>query len=125
MTKGNICVNCKHATPQDNSGLGLVNCHVVGHGNACQTKCDHFRENSRLASLKEAAITAIKEFERMYAIPIDGNELHAASIERAATYAVALQDAYAMVLDISKDMAAEILHEEARVSVVVEATRGI
>lgn len=65
MNKKNLCPFCQYAVPQKNSGLGLVDCPCKGYGNAHQTECASFRENSRLASLKEAAIEAIKEFDRL------------------------------------------------------------
>ena len=111
MNKKNICPFCKYATPQKNCGLGLVDCQCKGYGNAYKTECDSFRENSRLASLKEAAIEAIEEFDRLNK---DG-EISKAALQRASIRSCAMQEAFAIMLDISYDDAAEMLREWAAV----------
>lgn len=108
MKKDNICPFCEHAIPQKNCGFGLVDCQCKGYGNAHSTECDKFRENSRLASLKEAAIEAIKEFDRLTK---DG-EIAKAALKRASIRSCAMQEAFAIMLDISYDDAAEILREQ-------------
>ena len=110
MYKENICPFCKHAIPQKNCGLGLVNCQCKGYGNAYKTECDSFRENSRLASLKEAAIEAIKEFDRLNK---DG-EISKAALQRVSIRSCAMQEAFAIMMDISYDDAAEMLRELAK-----------
>lgn len=120
MNKNNICPFCQYAIPQKNCGLGLVNCQCKGYGNARQTECNSFCENSRLASLKDAAIEAIKayydlieaikEFDR----PNKGGEISKAALKRASIRSCAMQEAFAIMLDISYDDAAEILWELAK-----------
>ena len=105
MRRENICLLCQYAIPQKNSGLGLVDCSCKGYGNAHQTECDSFRENSRLASLKEAAIEAIKEFEHLN----KDEEISKAALQRASIRSCAMQEAFAIMLDIGYDDAAEIL----------------
>jgi len=70
--------------------------------------------NENLNSLKEAAIEAVREFKRLYAIPTNGSDAHAREIARAAATSVTMQKAYAIMLGIGYDMAAEIIHEEAK-----------
>ena len=117
MNKQNLCPTCKYGSPQDNSGLGLVNC--ICHkgracGNAYQKECESYRENARIARLKSAAVEAINDFNKLYAIPVDGNEAHAAEMAKAAARSCHMQEAYAIILDIGYDLAAEILHDAAR-----------
>ena len=71
-------------------------------------------KNPGLAVLKEAAIEAIREFNQLYAIPINDDVAHATKITAAAIRSTTLQEAYAILLNIRYDMAAEILHEAAR-----------
>lgn len=111
MNKKNLCPFCQYAVPQKNSGLGLVDCPCKGYGNAHQTECASFRENSRLASLKEAAIEAIEEFDRLNK---DG-KISKAALQRASIRSCAMQEAFAIMLDISYDDAAEMLREWATV----------
>ena len=107
MNKKNVCPFCQYAVPQKNSGLGLVDCPCKGYGNAHQTECASFRENSRLTSLKEAAIEAIKTFDCL-----KKDEKHSkAALQRAAIRSCAMQEAFAIMLDIDYDDAAEMLWE--------------
>lgn len=110
MNKKNLCPFCQYAVPQKNSGVGLVDCPCKGYGNAHQTECDSFRENSRLASLKEAAIEAIKAFHCL-----NGDENHSkTALQRASIRSCTMQEAFAIMMDISYDDAAEMLHDWAK-----------
>lgn len=108
MDKKNICPLCQYAVPQKNCGLGLINCACKGLGNARQSECDRFRENSRLASLKEAAIDEIKKYERLRLADGKGSK---AAVQRAAIRSCAMTEAFAVMLDIDYDDAAEMLWE--------------
>lgn len=106
MNKKNLCPWCKNAIPQANSGLGLVDCPVMGYGNACQTVCDHFRPNPRLSKLADAALEAVKDFERMK------DTATAVEQKKAAVMSCAMQEALAIMLDVSYDDVAEWLHDK-------------
>lgn len=108
MNHDNICRFCAYSVPQKNSCLGLVDCWLIGYGNACQRECSHYKENPRLAALKKLAVEAIKEFDAL-------NNTNSASAETkaAAARSVAMQEAFAAMLDVSYDDAAEYLREEA------------
>lgn len=106
MERNNICRFCAYSVPQKNSCLGLVDCWLIGYGNACQRECSHYKENPRLAALKKLAVEAIKEFDAL-------NNTNSASAETkaAAARSVAMQEAFAAMLDISYDDAAKMLWE--------------
>lgn len=110
MRRENICPLCQYAVPQMNCGLGLVDCPCKGYGNAHQAECDCFRENSRLASLKEAAIEAIKEFNRLNESMQSPN----VALQKASIRSCTMQEAFAIMMDISYDDAAEILQNSAK-----------
>lgn len=105
MKKNNLCWRCNYSTPQSNSGMGLVDCPVVGCGNVCHTVCDHFRPNPRLSKLLDTATEAVKNFERMKGTAT------AAEQKKAAARSCAMQEAVAIMLDISYDDAAELLRD--------------
>ena len=106
MNEKNLCRWCKYAIPQANSGLGLVDCPVTGYGNTCQTVCNHFRPNPRLSKLADAAEEAIREFE--YA----KDTATAAEQKKAAVRSCAMQEALAIMLDVSYDDVAEWLRDK-------------
>lgn len=108
MNHDNICRFCAYSAPQKNSCLGLVDCRLLGYGNACQRECRHYKENPRLAALKKLAVEAIKEFDAL-------NNTNSASAKTKATAAraVAMQEAFAVMLDVLYDDAAEYLRKEA------------
>lgn len=110
MDKKNICPFCECAIPQKNCGMGLVNCPLKGCGNAHKTECDCFRENSRLVSLREAAIDAIKEFDRLN----EGGQSSKAAMQNVAARSCVMTEAFATMLDIGYDDAAEMLREWAK-----------
>ena len=120
MNKSNICPKCAFAIPQSDNTLGLVDCPKKGYGNAYARTCDCFLENNRLLNLIEIAIEAIKEFESLYAVSFKDSSEHAAAIGKAATHSCTMQQAYAIMLGITYDMAAEILHEEAKERLIAE-----
>ena len=98
MNEKNLCRWCKYAIPQANSGLGLVDCPV--------TVCNHFRPNPRLSKLADAAEEAIREFE--YA----KDTATAAEQKKAAVRSCAMQEALAIMLDVSYDDVAEWLRDK-------------
>lgn len=108
MNTKNLCAWCQYAIPQANSGLGLVDCPMMGYGNACQTVCNCFRPNPRLSKLADAAEEAIREFE--YA----KDTATAAEQKKAAVRSCAMQEALAIILDVSYDDVAEWLPEQPR-----------
>lgn len=108
MDKKNICPFCEHAIPQKNNGLGLVDCQCKGYGNACQTVCGGFHPNERLSRLKEAAIDAIKEYERLRLTDGKGSK---AAVQRAAIRSCTMTEAFAIMLDIDYDDAEEMMWE--------------
>lgn len=110
MDKKNICLFCKYAIPQASCGLGLVDCACKGLGNARQPECDRFRENIRLVSLREAAIDAIKEFDRL----TGGGQSSKAAMRNAAARSCVMTEAFAIMLDIGYDDAAEMLRDWAK-----------
>jgi hypothetical protein len=97
--------------------MGLVDCPKKGHGNAYETKCEHFFENTHLLRLREAAVNAIREFERIADLH-HGHTTKAGEqnidLVRAAARSCAMQEAYAIMLGISYDTAAGLLHKETR-----------
>ena len=105
MNTKNLCAWCQYAIPQANSGLGLVDCPMMGYGNACQTVCNCFRPNPRLSKLADAAEEAIREFE--YA-----KDTATAEQKKAAVRSCAMQEALAIILDVSYDDVAEWLHDK-------------
>lgn len=107
MNIKNICPFCKYAIPQKNSGLGLVDCQCKGYGNVCQTVCGSFRPNERLSRLKEAAIEAIREFDHLN----KSGQYAKAAMQNAAARACVMTEAFAIMLDISYDDAAETLRD--------------
>lgn len=107
MNKENICPFCQHSIPQKTCGLGLVDCLCKGYGNAHQTECESFRENSRLARMKAATIEAIKEFDRLN----EDEESSKTAKQRAAIRSCAMQEAFAIAMNIGYDDAAEMLRD--------------
>ena len=109
MTRDNICPFCIFAIPQKNTELGLVDCIHHGYGNACQMQCKDYRENPRLAQLKEKAKAAIREFNQLS----ETNGSTSAAAKKAAIRSCTLQEAFAAILDIPYDQAAELLRDGA------------
>jgi hypothetical protein len=72
---------------------------------------DSYRPNANLLELKAKAIEAIGKLERLNALPNTG-AAHAREASKAAAYSCAMQAAYAIMLGIGYDMAAEVLREE-------------
>lgn len=108
MNHDNICRFCAYSVPQKNSCVGLVDCPLMGYGNAYQRECSNYQENPRLAALKKLAVEAIKEFDAL-----NNTNSASAKTKAAAARSVAMQEAFAAMLDVSYDDAAEYLREEA------------
>ncbi len=106
MNKKNLCPWCEYAIPQANSGQGLVDCPVMGYGNVCQTVCNRFKPNPRLSKLVDAAEEAIREFECAKGVAT------AAEQKKAAVRSCAMQEAIAIMLDVSYDDVAEWLRDK-------------
>lgn len=119
--RDNLCRSCVFAIPQQGeTSLGLVDCPKMGYGNASSSikhPCENYRENDRLARLKDAAVEAIREFSKI-------NALHAGSRNamtsyqrreeaKAAAHSCAMTEAYSLICGISYDTAAELLNYEA------------
>ncbi len=112
ILRANICQNCRFAIRQK-SGY-LVDC-ICHNGHACgntynlEGQCDDYEPNNNLLSLKTAAIDAIREFDKLNASPNCNKE----KLMKAACRSCDLQEAYAIIVGISYDLAAELLHDEA------------
>lgn len=106
MQQENICPFCQYAVPQKNSGCGLVDCVRKGYGNAHQTECESFQENSRITKLKDATVEAIREFDE---VREGSNGIAGTKLKAMASRCVALQEAFAIMVDIGYDHAAEML----------------
>lgn len=119
MKRENICPKCAFAISQkDNSWskLGLVDCPKKGYGNAYQTECEHYIENANLRLLMDNAIIAIKEFDRINALytnlDVSIPSIQHEELVKAAAHSCAMTEAYAIMVGIGYDMAAEYLHRE-------------
>lgn len=103
----NICLFCAYSVGANIWGLGMVDCPVVGLGNCRRSQCRHYRENERLLALLNAAAAAIREFERLR----ETVGSHSMRLQKAAARSCALQEAIAIILDVSYDEAAQYCHE--------------
>ncbi|MCL2223621.1 MAG: hypothetical protein FWB96_01490 [Defluviitaleaceae bacterium] len=117
----NLCHTCVFAVPQEGDvSLGLVNCPKKGYGNASSSTihpCEDYMANDRLIRLEDAAVEAIKDFNTLNALHVGTR--HAISdyqqreLDRAASKACAMTEAYSLIRGIGYDTAAEILNSKA------------
>ena len=115
----NICQTCKYTIRQDNSYL--VDC-VCNNGHACgnayqrEGQCDSYRPNVPLIRLKQAALDAIKEFNRVHELypdlRADDPSWQHEELVKAATRSCCMTEAYAIMLNLGQDFTAEMLREE-------------
>ena len=117
LFRQNICQTCKFGIKQE-SGY-LVNCVCDrngrgGCGNAFELEgqCKHYRPNHNLLFLKHAAITAIRNYHVLADTP-EKSSHYKQDLAVAASESVALKRAYAMIVGLNYDAAAEILYEDA------------
>lgn len=104
---GNICCFCAYSVGAHRWGMGLVNCPVVGLANCRESKCPHYRENERLRYLINEAAAAIGKFKQLQ----ETVGSHSIRLQKAAARSCALQEAVAIMLDVSYDEAAQYCHE--------------
>ena len=105
--EGNICLFCAYSVGANRWGPGLVDCPVVGLGNCRRSQCRHYRENERLRYLINEAAAAIGEFKQLQET-VGSQSIR---LQKAAARSCALQEAIAIILDVSYDEAAQYCHE--------------
>lgn len=108
----NICQSCQYSLRRESGHL--VDCPKVGCGNAWSRDCEHYKPYTNLIRLKDEAVEAICEFEKLNNTLSDRDTVHNEQLHNLACRSCALQEAYAMMIGLGYDDAAEILHEIAR-----------